>query len=128
MDSAAREREISRAPTWESPGVRSLILQAINALRRGPSIWPAWRCRNRRLSCWPAPDWWRCGCGRGAGLQRREHLFGVSLRLYFGEDLSDTSVRSDDEGGSHNAHPFLAVHVLLLVDTVGLRGFLIDVA
>src|ERR1700733_9545759 len=45
---------------------------------------------------------------------RGENFFGVSLRLYFGKDLQQLLIGTDEEGGPLNPDHFLAIHVLLL--------------
>src|SRR5580692_2075689 len=48
------------------------------------------------------------------GLNRRQHLFRVALGPDLGEDLQESLVGTDDEGGPFDADHFLAVHVLFL--------------
>src|SRR5277367_3748522 len=43
-----------------------------------------------------------------------KNLFGVSLRLYFGKDLQQLAVGTDEKGGPLNPNHFLAVHILFL--------------
>ncbi len=50
------------------------------------------------------------------GLERFEHGVGVPCDFDLGKDLADHAPGIDDEGGSLNAHVFLAVHALLFPD------------
>ena len=43
-----------------------------------------------------------------------KNLFGVPLRLHFGEDLQQLPIRPDEECGPLNPNHFLAVHILFL--------------
>lgn len=52
----------------------------------------------------------------------------MTLGFYLRKDLRDLSVMSDDESGPLDTHHFLAVHVLLFVDAVGLSRLLVYVA
>jgi len=50
--------------------------------------------------------------------------FGLNVR----ENFLDLAVAADHERSARNAHHFFSVHVLFFQNTVGNRGFLVDVA
>jgi len=51
----------------------------------------------------------------------------VALGLYFGKDVLDFALGSDDEGGAGDTHYFFAVHIFFLDDAVGLGDFLVGI-
>jgi hypothetical protein len=51
----------------------------------------------------------------------------MAFGFYFGENVLDFAIGADDEGGSGDAHDFLAVHVFLLDDAVSFGDFLVGV-
>ena len=58
---------------------------------------------------WAQADVLGMGCFDGG-----EHLFSVSLGLYFGKDSQQFLIRSDEECSSFDPHHFLAIHILFL--------------
>jgi hypothetical protein len=50
-------------------------------------------------------------------LDRGKNLFGVPLRLHFGEDPQQLLIRTDEECGPLNPNYLLAVHILFLENT-----------
>ena len=69
----------------------------------------------------------RLGCAFGGFFQVGKDFDGVAFGFYFGEDVLDFAVRSDDEGGAGDTHHFFAVHIFLLEDAVGFGDFLVGV-
>lgn len=51
----------------------------------------------------------------------------MAFGLYFGEDVLDFAVGSDNERGAGNTHHFPAVHIFFLHDAVGFGDFLVGI-
>src|SRR5258708_37878003 len=60
-------------------------------------------------------------------LQIGEHPSRMAFRLYFGKDVLNLAVLSNDERGPDNAHDFLTVHILFLKHTEGVSDFLVGI-
>src|SRR5580658_1076973 len=69
----------------------------------------------------------RLRCTLRRFFQVSQHLSGMALSLYFGKDMLDLAIRSDDERGSDDAHDFLAIHVLFLEHAEGIGDFLVRI-
>ena len=51
----------------------------------------------------------------------------MAFGLYFGEDVLDFAVGSDDECGAGDTHHFLAVHIFLLHDAVSFGNLFVGI-
>jgi hypothetical protein len=52
----------------------------------------------------------------------------MAFGFYFGKDVLNRAVGSDDESGAGDAHDFLAIHVFLLDNAVGFGNLLVGVS
>ena len=52
----------------------------------------------------------------------------MSFGLYFGENVLNLAVRSNDKSGAGDAYHFLAIHVLFLQHAVSRRGFFVGIS
>jgi hypothetical protein len=52
----------------------------------------------------------------------------VALGLYFGKDVLNFAIRADNESGAGDTHYFLAIHIFLLNNAVGLGDFFVGIS
>src|SRR5271154_2867866 len=92
-------------PTTGSPALTNSFPSSIRATTSGGSRKSA---RGTRVA------WAQAEVSPICGFDGGKHLFSVPFRLYFGEDLQQLPIRTDEEGSPLNPNHFLAVHILFL--------------
>src|SRR5271163_191447 len=92
-------------PTIGSPALTNSFPSSIRATTSGGSRKSA---RGTRVA------WAQAEVSPICGFDGGKHLFSVPFRLYFGEDLQQLPIRTDEEGSPLNPNHFLAVHILFL--------------